>query len=867
MTHLSFSYKPIRNIACLFALMLTLVPGLLQGQDCSDVTLNDARKAYDIGKFSEMTRLLSPCIKHGFSEKQRVEAHRLLAMAYLATDSTNKAAIETSNILQINPTYEANLFDPPAFIRMVNNLKVNGGGQIVTSVSKKAESIYEAPATIVVVTRDDIQKRGYNDLVELLKDVPGFDLTLFYGPEYANVYQRGFRQNNTEKTLLLFDGIEENDLWTNWAYIDRQYPLSNIERVEIIYGPASTMYGPNAFAGVINVIMRNSVDAIKPGKNIGTSANVEYGTYNTATVDLSISGKRRNISFTVTGRLYHSDEMDLSSQKYFDYNPDVYNGVDYNALLDIPDGAKQYLIQNNLPFSHPYYTLSADSNQLTLTQLGTTTARDLDKSAYSQVVNGHPIGFTNPTNSWLLNGKVNIGHFTVGFQTWRYSRGGTTQYTDTYVAGSDNGFNWIPQLNYFFVKYENQLSEKVFFSNLTTYRIHLVTNQTSFVSVSNYARGNKKLTDLVVNKTPDWITLYMYEISKQLRSEFKVLYRPVARFDLVSGLELRNSTLQGAYYTSLTPTPQDSAVILPSPKGGNEFNVWDIGAYAQGTFQAFRKLKITLGLRYDFNRVRDNDGFGSEFSPRVALVYTPGKFTFKAIYSRGIMNVSNWTKYSSAGNRIPNPTLKTENLTNLEVSAGFRLNKSFQADVTVYRDYIDNVVGTVAVKGSPGKVQNQNIGRFTITGIQANANYQIETFSAYFNYTFCDPKQTYSEAGDVDNRVGDISSHQFNLGANKLFFDQLNVNLRLNFVGERPTGTGTTVPLNTDFFPTTAILNGAITYANKKIVPGLALQVVCNNILNTTYFDPGTKAADGVNSPTSILQRNRHFLVKLTYDL
>lgn len=865
--HHTFSHKLIRKITYHFALMLILVPGVLQGQDCSDVTLNDARKAYDIGKFSEMTRLLSPCLKHGFSEKQRIEAHRLLAMSYLATDSSDKAAIETSNILQINPTYEANLFDPPAFIRLVNNLKVNGGGQIVTSVSKKAESIYEAPATIVVVTRDDIQKRGYNDLVELLKDVPGFDLTLFYGPEYANVYQRGFRQNNTEKTLLLFDGIEENDLWTNWAYIDRQYPLSNIERVEIIYGPASTMYGPNAFAGVINVIMRNSVDAIKPGKNIGISANVAYGTYNTATVDLSISGKRRNISFTVTGRLYHSDEMDLSSQKYFDYNPDVYNGVDYNALLDIPNGAQQYLIQNNLPFTHPYYTLSADSNQLTLTQLGATTARDLDKSAYSQVVNGHPIGFTNPTNSWLLNGKVNIGHFTVGFQTWRYSRGGTTQYTDTYVAGSDNGFNWIPQLNYFFVKYENQLSEKVFFSNLTTYRIHLVTNQTSFVSVSNYARGNKKLTDLVVNKTPDWTTLYMYEISKQLRSEFKVLYRPVARFDLVSGLELRNSTLQGAYYTSLNPTPQDSAVILPSPKGGNEFNVWDIGAYAQGTFQAFRKLKITLGLRYDFNRVRDNDGFGSEFSPRVALVYSPGKFTFKAIYSRGIMNVSNWTKYSSAGNRIPNPTLKTENLTNLEVSAGFRLNKSFQADVTVYRDYIDNVVGTVAVEGSSGKVQNQNIGRFTITGVQANANYQIETFSAYFNYTFCDPKQTYSEAGDVDNRVGDISSHQFNLGANKLFFDQLNVNLRLNFVGERPTGTGTTVPLNTDFFPTTAILNGAVTYANKKIVPGLALQVVCNNILNTTYFDPGTKAADGVNSPTSILQRNRHFLVKLTYDL
>ncbi len=864
--HQIYKLRAVCRILMILAYGIFILSVSARAQECSDVTLNEARKYYEIGKFAEVIRTLHPCVGRGFNEKQKVEAYHLLAMTYIAIDSTDQAAVETGYLIQINPTYEANLFDPPAFIRMVNNLKLTGGAQVVTSVSKKAENIYEAPATIVVITREDIKKRGYNDLVELLKDVPGFDLTLFYGPEYANIYQRGFRQNNTEKTLLLFDGIEENDLWTNWAYLDRQYPLSNIERVEIIYGPASTMYGPNAFAGVINVIMQNSVDAIKPGRSIGISANVDYGTYNTGTVDLSISGKRRNISFTVTGRLFHSNEMDLSSQKYFNYDPAVYDGVDYNKLLDISVGAKQYLIANNLPFSNPYYQLSADSTQLTLTQLGAESARNLDKSGYDQIVKNHKIGFSNPTNSWLLNGKVKVGNFTIGFQTWKYSRGGTTQYTDTYVAGSDNGFNWVPQLSYFFAKYENQISEKVFFSNLTTYRIHAVTDETSFVSVSNYARGNKKLTDLVKNKIPDWITLYMYELSKQLRTEFKVIYRPVSRFDLVSGLEIRNSTLQGAYYTSLTPTPQDSSVILPSPKGGNEFNVWDIGVYSQGTFQAFRNFKITFGIRYDYNQVRDKDGFGNELSPRVALVYSPGKFTIKAIYSRGIMNVSNWTKYSAAGNRIANPSLKTENMQNIELSAGFRLNKAFHADVTIYRDYINNVVGTVKLPGSSGIVQNQNIGKFRITGVQANAVYKIESFSAYFNYTFCDPKQIYSEVGAVDNRVGDISSHQFNLGADKEFFRHLDINLRLNFVGDRPTGDGTTVPLNTGVFPATAILNGAISYSNNKIVPGLALQVVCNNILNTTYFDPGTKASDGINSPTEILQRTRHFLIKLSYD-
>jgi len=845
---------------------LLFTPVYIVAQPCSDVTLNDARKNYENGKFNEIIQMLHPCIQKGFNEKQKVEAYRLLAMTYLAIDSTAQAILETGFLLQINPTYEANLFDPPAFIKLVNNLKLVGGAQVVTSVSKKAESIYEAPATIIVITREEIEKRGYNDLVEMLKDVPGFDLAMWYGGEYANIYQRGFRQSSTDKTLLLIDGIEENDLWSNKASIDRQYPLSNIERVEIIYGPASTMYGPLAFTGVINVITRNSADAIKPGKNIGISGAVKYGTYNTVTADLSISGKRRNISFTLSGRYYHSDEMNLSSQSFFDYDPAIYDGVDYNKLMDIGKDAKQYLIKNKLPFSSPYYQLSADSSKLTLTPYGTETARNLDKSGYDQVVNGSKVGFSNKSDEWFVNGKINIGNFSFGFQTWRYNRGSTTQYTDNYVPGSDNGFTYVPQMTLFFVRYENQLSEKVFFSNLTTYRIHVLTDKSRFVSVSNYARGNLKIPDLVNNKPPEWITQYAYEISKQLRNECKVIYRPVSRFDLVSGLEVRNSTIQGAYLMSLVPPPQDSAVILPSPKGGNDYSIWDVGIYAQGTFQAFKKFRITLGLRYDYNRVRDNGGFGSELSPRVALVYSPGKFTFKAIYSKGILNVSNWTKYSSAGNRIPNPKLGTENISNYEISAGFRLNKYFQADVSAYHEFINNVVALVPVEGNPGKTQNQNIGQFRITGVQANATYQYESFSAYFNYTFCAPKQTYSESGPVDIRVGDIACHQFNIGVDKVFFDQLDVNLRLNFSGSRKVGDGTTVPLNPETFPAIAILNGAVSYSNKKIVPGLSLQVVCNNILNTTYFHPGPKSADGEVNPTKILQRGRHFLIQLSYN-
>jgi len=832
---------------------------------CSEVTLTEARKKFETGNFDRVIALLKDCTHKEFGGPQQVEAYRLLSLTYLALDSVATATTMAEQLLQLNPNFEPDIFDMPRFIKLIDDLKKAALVQQVTSVSKKAESINEAPANILVITREEIEQRGYMDLVELLKDVPGFDLSLFYGSEYANIYQRGFRQNNTEKTLILIDGIEDNDLWTNWAYISRQYPLSNIERVEIIYGPASTMYGPNAFAGVINVITQDANSFIPQGKKWGIKANADYGTYNTGCLDLTVAGRINKFSAMLTGRVYRSDEMNLSIQKYFDYNPDAYDSVDYAGLLSITSNAKDYLLEHHLDATGDYYYTTPDTSAIILSDAGADAARVYDKSAYNQIVNGHKVGFSNDTRTWYLNGKIRYGKFTLGFQTWKKSEGSTTQFTDLYVPGSRNGFVWVPQLSVVYAKYEDQINSKLLISSLSNYRIHVLTDESKFVSVVNYARGNYDLADLVAGVQPEWITQHAYEISKQFRSEFKVIYTPVSRFNIVSGVEIRNSSLQGGYLFSFYPHPQDSAVIEPSPKGGNQFNVWDVGVYAQGDYRILEHLKFTLGARYDFDRIRDNGGFGSEVSPRVALVYTPGKFVFKAIYSRGIENVSNWTKFSEAGNRIPNPKLGTESIKNYEITAAWMPLKEFSFDIALYHSNIYDVVGTVAVPNEPGKNQNANIGIFKINGIQGNASYKLKSFSVYLNYTFTDPRQTYSETGSVDNRVGDIAGHMFNVGVNEIFFKKLNINLRMNYTGPRKTGPGTTVPLNYDKFPAVTVFNGAVSY--RDILPGLSLEVVCNNILDKRYYDPGTKAADGVLNPTRILQRERHFVFRILFEI
>ena len=101
----------------------------------------------------------------------------------------------------------------------------------VYSVSKNAEDIETAPAPILLITRDEILKRGYVDIIDVLQDLPGFEISKIFSATYANVFQLGFRQENTERTLLMIDGVEENDIWSNIAYLSRQYPFPILKQL------------------------------------------------------------------------------------------------------------------------------------------------------------------------------------------------------------------------------------------------------------------------------------------------------------------------------------------------------------------------------------------------------------------------------------------------------------------------------------------------------------------------------------------------------------------------------------------------------------------------------------------------------------
>lgn len=857
--------KAIIYFSCF--LLLVVLPALANAQSCASAVA-ESEGLYSIGRFHETIERLQPCLnaKGSLSYNERIQAYRLLAMSYLAMDSVATADEQITKLLQLKDNFEPDARDPERFRNQVARIRSQQRVNLVSSVSKKAEDIRRAPASITVITKEEIMQRGYNDIVELIADLSGFDLSTPYGVNYTTIFQRGLRTNTTEKTLLLVDGVEENDLWSNTADISRQYSVTNIKRVEVIYGPASTMYGPNAFVGVINIITKEPEDLIKSGNSFGIHANAGYGTFNSRYGDVTVGYKKNLFSFTLTGRYYESDRHDMSSQPFFDYDESVYDKVNYRNILSVKKDAQKYITSNKLPGTSDYYTIYGEAGKadsIIPTAAGIAKARQTDKDAYNGSALGLPVGFANPAKTMLINGRMNIGDFSIGYQSWVKEEGAGALYTDQQVAV--NNVYWIPQRAYVFVKYERRLSDKLLFTSFSNYRNHNLDDQTRVTSVSNYARANLTLKDLVKDTAATWNTVYYYQMSKQFRTEAKLLYTPMEDLYILGGAEYRNSQLQGNYLnTTNIPIPQETGVFSGSAQGGNQFNITDIGVYIQANKRFAKHFGVTAGARLDYDKIRNSGGFGTEISPRFVVDYARNTWVAKVIYSRGIMNVSNFTKFSTAGNRIPSPDLKTESIYNYEVNVNKRFGRSFEVEVMAYNSIVRDVVG---VKTFPdGTSQNQNLGEFDIKGVQANFIYKYRALTINTNFTYTDPRQTKAETSgtDVNQRVGDIANTHVNFIANYLFFKHLNLNYRLNVIDYRPTGKGTSVPANPETFRGYTVSHAALSYVN--VVPGLTLQVVCNNLFDLKHFHPGVRAADGISTPSSILQPGRSLWAKINYE-
>src|SRR5690242_11347014 len=171
----------------------------------------------------------------------------------------------------------------------------------VVTASGYAQTTAEAPSTITVITAQQIKDRGYEQLEDALRDVPGIDMIHLNGYAPTLIYFRGMYGAENLRALLMIDGIVENNIIGTNDMAGPAYSLHNVKRIEIISGPTSALYGANAFGGVINIIT-------KKGAQIdGLEAEQGVGSFNTTFEKITMGTRKGNWEFSLAGTLYNSD--------------------------------------------------------------------------------------------------------------------------------------------------------------------------------------------------------------------------------------------------------------------------------------------------------------------------------------------------------------------------------------------------------------------------------------------------------------------------------------------------------------------------------------------------------------------------------
>jgi iron complex outermembrane receptor protein len=169
---------------------------------------------------------------------------------------------------------------------------------VVYAASKHEQKTTDAPSSVTIITREEIQDHGYRTLAEILNSVPGMYTRTDRNYTFLGIRGFGLPGDDNSSFLLLVDGHRMNDPVTDTALIENGFALNvdMIQRVEVVMGPGASLYGDSAFFAVINVITRKGGD-VGGGEVSGSGGSLDtytgrfsYGRKFTNGLEAAISG-------------------------------------------------------------------------------------------------------------------------------------------------------------------------------------------------------------------------------------------------------------------------------------------------------------------------------------------------------------------------------------------------------------------------------------------------------------------------------------------------------------------------------------------------------------------------------------------------
>lgn len=691
----------------------------------------------------------------------------------------------------------------------------------VVSAGKKEQGVEQAPANVIVITSEQIENRGYLTLQEVLKDLPGFDFAVGQpsGEYPTHFIFRGIGDVGQTKFAMLVDGVLQNDISNGWfRHVGYNFSLSQIDRIELVSGPGSSLYGMNALAGYINIITKETYKSAP--YNTKATSTTFTSVNNTISQDLNGFHKFNNgITFELSGRYFQTN----GDQGLNRYDPGNYFTNNFE-----PDSIKTMdgnLIENE----------TVDGKTKALAD-----------------------GFNNEIQDYYLRGKINYKDFTLTIAGWEKSEG-----LGSYVVGYEyftntDGVDY--KVNHKGRSYEMKYSfspSPMVKSNSKTYINHqTIKPQTGFSYTYQFQDVNNGVDPVEENYKKTYESEgFVFGVEQQLD------FSTSKNNNIIIGLQFEQKIREFFNINYITGIDESSlSTINQTINLRPVFFSFNGAAFIQDEYSISKKLRLTGGLRLDFDEF-----YGRIINPRLALVrHSPKGFNYKLLFGQGYKPPTIFELYDEwRGNH----ELVPEIVRTAEIEAGYKARKFnvtgnlFYNNLTNSIKIADNMDTTATPIGPDGQYATfyQNQGEMDIIGFSLRGHFALsEHFILSGNYQFLEDLNS----GALDN----VSKHKANIAINWFIKEKVNINLRGNWVSkikapatnlyfhEKNSSTISEVGYdyvtedNPDgYLEGHVLLNLTVTGKNILVFKGFQIEPVLkiNNLLNNQYAFIGRQSGSG----------------------
>ncbi|HAS41867.1 MAG TPA: hypothetical protein DCS93_15410 [Microscillaceae bacterium] len=594
----------------------------------------------------------------------------------------------------------------------------------VVSASRSSKRVKDLPVTIHVITQEEIRRNGYVTLVDVMKSVPGVRVsqpgsgldgeTFLFRGQIGNYY-----------TKILINNIPIQPSVSGGIAIGGQLPIAQAKQIEVIYGPASAVYGADAMTGVINIITDS------PNSRSFANANVTLGEYGYQHFDFMAGGKlgrnKNVVKYTLYGNRGKRDDLNIRHDKKEDVIGSFDERVSYEANV-------------YSPLSHFYASnvVTAGANRVRGYQalLTNNPNQILDSiqfyyPGYEGTLDQAVINALPQENS-LFGGQIEYRGFTFSYNNM-YRKNHSSLGRTTDIFSYTNPDNFIADRIQRYTLSYNQSWKKFSITTNASY-LRYRTDVSSSYGV-NYA----SLTDG---------RAYTYEASDDFFLEVLGTYSINKHMELTAGFSGTISSNLPPINDAENPfnpsdyTPFSTIKRPPHQLFGNFGDnpiIQGISGYFMQLFYQKKNLSLILGIREDSSTEFDTRGQQQSrigaFYPRVAMLYKFNeRVSVRGSYGRAFKSPSPRLTYGSLAlpvfdntggsrvlnpnfiqyERVPNELLQPEFSISYEAGMRYNISKNIDLDLMAYYNQINQIINQSLIRLSTTEFAANGVSQFTL---------------------------------------------------------------------------------------------------------------------------------------------------------